>query len=166
VKQHCVKLILLTHSREFAKPTNTGRLVAQALAERCWVIPWQRVSPDAELLSLIEQGRVALIYPCENSAPLGEALPEGVDHWLLIDGTWQEAKKIYNRSPYLQQLPSFTLPLDAPSRYFLRRNQTEQGLCTAECSELLLKLLGDKPGAAAVASYFDEFLEAELARRS
>ena len=52
---------------------------------------------------------------------------------MLIDATWQEARKMYNQSPYLKALPKVSL-VDAPkSIYPLRRNQIEGGLCTAEC---------------------------------
>ena len=47
--------------------------------------------------------------------------------------TWQEARKIFNKSPYLKNLPRAQIKPRQASQYQLRRNQPEGGLCTAEC---------------------------------
>jgi len=130
-----MKLILLTHSREVQKQTNTGQLVQKILTE-CETIIWQRKQPDAGLLNLIESEKTALVYP-SGSEVSGTEISD-YKNFILIDGTWQEARKIYNHSPYLQQLPEVQFSIKNPSRYNLRRNQLEGGLCTAECAIHLL----------------------------
>jgi DTW domain-containing protein YfiP len=70
-----------------------------------------------------------------NQAVSNQARPSG---YIILDATWQEARKMYNRSPYLHSLPKYQLTPNCPSRYTMRRNQLAEGLCTAECvSELL-----------------------------
>lgn len=139
-----MNLILLTHERETHKPSNTGRLVAPVFPQ-CWTIIWQRKIPDAELLQLIQQGQVALVYPGETSTRLSEAPP--YEHYILIDSTWQEARKIFNHSPYLDMLPRIRIDTAGVSEYTLRRNQREGGLCTAECVVELLKISGQEKRA-------------------
>lgn len=125
-------LFLLTHPRELTKKTNTGRLVLEMVGSNAQVIVWERKKPNAELLALIEQGNVVLLYPSEDSQAISDA--DNFEHYIIIDGTWQEARKIYNQSPYLRSLPRVVLTLDKPSAFHLRRNQKEKGLCTAECA--------------------------------
>jgi len=131
-----MELILLTHSRELQKASNTGRLISETFSN-VRIIIWQRTEPDQYLLSLISSGETALIYPGENSYS-SESLIQ-YKHFILIDSTWQEARKIYNRSPYLHNLPCIELSTEKASRYNLRRNQLENGLCTAECAIELFK---------------------------
>ena len=133
-----MQIILLTHSREVSKKTNTGQLV-QKLIPGTQTIIWQRTQPDENLLKLIASKKTALIYPVKDGEP--HANINGFENFILIDSTWQEARKIFNRSPYLQNLPQIQLSAENNSRYKLRRNQLEGGLCTAEC---VLELLRDK----------------------
>ncbi len=66
-----------------------------------------------------------------------------IENFIILDGTWQEAGKIYNKSPYLKEMRTFTLKSKNKSVYNLRRNQKDGGLCTAECVIELLKMKGD-----------------------
>lgn len=63
----------------------------------------------------------------------------GYDSYIVIDGTWQEAQKIYNKSPYLKSLPTLKIETDQKSVYTLRRNQKQNALCTAEIVIEVLK---------------------------
>ncbi len=118
------------------KPSNTGQLVQSVISD-CKTIIWQRTQADKGLLQLIEAGNIALVYPAEESLPASTEL-HCFEHFIIIDSTWQEARKIYNRSPYLQQLPRIQLACK-PSVYHLRRNQIKNGLCSAECAIELLR---------------------------
>lgn len=160
-------LYLLTHSRELQKSTNTGVLVQPALAASAGVtvevIEWQRKLPDQRLLDLSEQQQLGLVYPLQpeltqacyllqqgrfqpkNSAAV-DGLPirqnEAVQHWLLLDATWQEAAKMLRQSPYLQRCYRLAIEPESPSVYRLRRNQKEGALCTAEVVMELLQQTG------------------------
>ncbi len=133
-----MQIILLTHSREVSKKTNTGKLVQQLLPQTQTII-WQRTLPDKNLLQLIESKKVALVYPVADGEMLAEI--NDFENFILIDSTWQEARKIFNRSAYLQSLPRVQIVSEKPSNYHLRRNQLAGGLCTAEC---VIELLREK----------------------
>jgi DTW domain-containing protein YfiP len=135
-----MKIILLTHQRERLKKTNTGSLVVEVLGDDVRIIVWDRVFPDHGLLETIGEGSIALLYPSADSQFVSEV--SDYQNYIIIDGTWQEAQKIYNRSPYLKGLPAVKIPTDKPSAYNLRRNQREGGLCTAECAIELLASTG------------------------
>lgn len=155
-----MKLILLTHSREIHKASNTGQLV-QLLVSNTQTIVWQRTQPDPSLLKLISEGNTALLYPADNDLCESDSLVSDVasfENYILIDSTWQEARKIFNRSPYLQPLPRIQLSADGGSNYNLRRNQVEGGLCTAECVIELLRVCSLDGVADELEGAFLEFL--------
>ena len=133
-------IILLTHERECNKNTNTGSLVLDVLGESAQIVVWNRVTPNPQLLKKIAEGSIALVYPSVDSQPFSEA--SYFQNFLIIDSTWQEAQKIYNRSPYLKGLPAVKFLLNKPSVYHLRRNQREGGLCTAESTIEILNASG------------------------
>ncbi len=149
---------LLTHAREIVKGTNTGRLVCDTLAQSRQLV-WQRKAPDDALLEAIAEGDIALAWPVSESESTADIRRVSqASHVVILDGTWQEARKMYNHSPYLHDLPRISLQQPVPSRYHLRRNQLENGLCTAECVEALLRQQGDSRDAHRLATVLDSFL--------
>jgi DTW domain-containing protein YfiP len=158
-----MKIYLLTHSREPTRGTNTGQLVTRVLGERARVIIWDRVNSDPDLLHLIGSQSVSLLFPepsvnvmdsmgtatDKNELKTPDAFPEALSMtsnqsrpsgYIILDATWQEARKMYNRSPYLHSLVKCQLTPARPSSYVMRRNQLAEGLCTAECVSELLRL--------------------------
>lgn len=145
-----MNILLLTHERELGKKTNTGELVlscfsnspdaGDGLFDSARRILWKRTEPSAYLLEKIEQDQVALLYPSSD----GEAMASIDDYetFVVLDSTWQESKKIINKSPYLAILPKVALNTGRVSNFQRRKNQVAGGLCTAECVLELLKLKG------------------------
>jgi DTW domain-containing protein YfiP len=136
-----MKFTLLTHFKELEKPSNTGKLVVEILGSAAEQIRWDRLNPPAQLLKEIEAGGVALIYPGPADEPSGDLAK--INHVILIDGTWHEARRIHQRSPYLQKIPRICLKPAEKSIYNLRKNQKESGLCTAECVMEILRSTGN-----------------------
>src|SRR6185369_3276142 len=118
-----MKFTLLTHEKEFAKRSNTGRLVLDVLGGAAEQLQWDRMNPPAGLLEEIEAGGVALVYP--GAADENDGDLSGITRFILIDGTWHEARKIHQRSPYLQKVRRIGLTPTGKSRYNLRKNQKE-----------------------------------------
>ncbi|HXE96896.1 MAG TPA: tRNA-uridine aminocarboxypropyltransferase [Dongiaceae bacterium] len=151
-----MKITLLTHFKEFEKRSNTGRLVVDVLGSGAEQVRWDRMNPPARLLEEIEAGGVALVYPGaveENGGDLS-----GITQFIIIDGTWHEARKIHQRSPYLQKIRRICLNTGEKSVYNLRKNQKESGLCTAECVIEVLRLSGEIAEAARLQERFLEFI--------
>jgi DTW domain-containing protein YfiP len=136
-----VKFTLLTHFKELEKPSNTGRLVVEVLGSAAEQIRWDRVHPPAGLVEKIEIGGVALVYPGGADETVGDLT--GIGHFILIDGTWHESRRIHQRSPYLQKVRRICLKPAGKSSYNLRKNQKEGGLCTAECVMEILRSTGN-----------------------
>ena len=123
-----MKIFLLTHERELLRPSNTGVLAQSVAPEIVERIIWARNTPDPSLLDAINRENTVLVYPVDDA---DAAQIESFENIILLDATWQEARKMFNKSPYLKNLPKAQLKTRMTSRYQLRRNQPDGGLCTA-----------------------------------
>ena len=151
-----MKITLLTHFKEIDKLSNTGRLVLEVLGDAAEQVRWDRLNPPAGLVAEIEAGGVALVYPGsadENNNDLTD-----ISRFILIDGTWHEARKIHQRSPYLQKARRVCLKPTGESRYNLRKNQKEACLCTAECVIDILRSKGEMEQAERLQERFLAFI--------
>ena len=88
-----------------------------------------------------------LLYPGKDAVNLsGSGLP-GVllrDRQLLVillDATWRNAKKMFNRSLTLQKLPRLGIVLGEKSRYRIKRQPHDWCLSTIEAAHELMKAL-------------------------
>ena len=151
-----MKITLLTHFKEFDKRSNTGRLVVDVLGSSAEQVRWDRMNPPARLIEEIEAGGVALVYPGARDDNDGDL--SAITQCVIIDGTWHEARKIHQRSPYLQKIRRITLTSIEKSAYNLRKNQKESGLCTAECVIEVLRLSGNSEEAERLQERFLAFI--------
>ncbi|MCL6271065.1 DTW domain-containing protein [Sansalvadorimonas sp. 2012CJ34-2] len=167
---------LLMHHNEQYKPTNTGRLLLSAIKGGGRTI-WQRKEPDFRLLHLLarKDRYPILVFPeplaVNNSVASPAETAAQSRHgrkpvFLLLDATWQQARKMYNHSPYLYNLPVLGINPERPSRYQLRRSQKESHLCTAEVGAECLAWLGENSAANVMHDYFDVFNERYQAARN
>jgi DTW domain-containing protein YfiP len=158
------------HEDEVLKPTNTGRLVANIFPQATYVFQWARLAPAPELLSLLADPKRlnVLVFPAEEAlqpiAALHQANKGGQRLTLyLLDGTWKQARGMFNRTPWLAGLPSVCLPR-AASDYALRKAAHEGCLSTAEAAIALLDQL-DSTAAVALRNYFQLFNRAYVNSR-
>ena len=151
-----MKITLLTHFKEFEKRSNTGRVVMDVLGDAAEQVRWDRMNPPVRLVEEIEAGGVALVYP--GAVDENEGDLSGITQLIIIDGTWHEARKIHQRSPYLQKIRRISLETGEKSMYNLRKNQKESGLCTAECVIEVLRRSGDVAAAERLQERFLAFI--------
>jgi DTW domain-containing protein YfiP len=104
----------------------------------------------------IAAGVVALVYPGATDEAGGDL--SGIRQVIIIDGTWHEARKIHQRSPYLQRIRRVSLRSAEKSMYTLRRNQKESGLCSAECVVVVLRRVGQVEDAERLLARFLAFI--------
>jgi len=162
---------------EALKPSNTGWLVADVVADT-WAFGWSRTAVDPGLLALLAdpQWQPYVVFPGEFVQPervVTELLPakenkteEGGTKkplFVLLDGTWSEARKMFRKSPYLDHLPVLSLnPEQVVSNYRLRRSARESHFCTSEVAALCLALAGETHAANTLAAWLDVFTERYL----
>ncbi len=161
-----MKITLLTHFKEFDKPSNTGRLVLEIMGDAAEQVRWDRIEPPARLVAEIEAGGVALVYPGAADAGDGnDADLSDITQFILIDGTWNEARRIHQRSPYLRKARRISLKPAGASQYNLRKNQKEACLCTAECVVEILRSTGRGEQAERLRERFLAFIRPPGAMR-
>ena len=162
---------ILVHPEEQRKPTNTARLMAAALPHTR-LFPWYRTTPPGALLQLLHDRQFMpyLLFPQGDRTLLTQVqkrpwLPERTPAFVLLDGTWSQASKMLNKSPYLQGLPRLALLPQSPSAYTLRRQRHGTHLSTIEVAIALLAQLEPPPCSALLGAYFRVFTERFLAAR-
>lgn len=157
------------HDIEPLKPSNTGWLIADVVQDT-YAFGWARTEVDPALLALLAdpQWQPIVVFPGEfvDAARVVHAVPElDTDTraqpkrplFILLDGTWPEASKMFRKSPYLANLPVLSLEPDQISRYKLRRSKRDDHFCTAEVAALCLALGGDSHAAQTLEAYLDVF---------
>jgi DTW domain-containing protein len=135
------RLVLIIHRYEDRKPTNTGRLAAECLANSEIIVRGHESAPTPPFLCAPETQPVFL-FPYEGSTPLGELALSARPVTLIVpDGNWRQASKVRNRVPGLRDIPCVSLPAGAPSIYRLRAEAHETGLATIEAIARAMGLL-------------------------
>jgi DTW domain-containing protein len=177
---------LLMADIEPLKPSNTGWLVADVVPDT-FAFGWARTETDPALLTLLAdpQWQACVVFPGEYSAPgrMVHALPlletagenpgdSAVRHagkrplFILLDGTWAEARKMFGRSACLAHLPVLSLQPGEASRYLLRRSRRDDHFCTSEVAALCLALAGEPAAGQTLAAWLDVFTHHYLQARS
>lgn len=156
--------VFLMYKGECLKPSNTGRLVADVVEEN-YAFTWHRTEPQPALLDLLSRTDVLpmLIFPHEYAAPhrrldMIPPAPQGKRLlFILLDGTWREARKMFSKSVYLQHIPVIAVNPKSPSTYVLRASHHDYQLCTAEVAIEILALANETQAAADLSQYFAFF---------
>lgn len=151
---------VLFHSREYWRPTSTGRLVHRLMADsRAHIFkadgPLPReavVRPDRELW---------ILHPRGEPVP-PDAVP-GKTQVLLLDGSWREAAGMAQVVGGWGRL--VRLPASGPSRNQLRQQENAGHYSTAESLVFLLEGLGLTEAAAQLRQQFELHVYAGLRTR-
>jgi len=165
---------LLMAEFEPLKPSNTGWLIADVVPDT-FAFGWSRMAVDPALLALLAdpQWQPHVVFPAEFAAPervVTALLPDAGEHgrrplFVLLDGTWSEARKIFRKSPYLNAFPVLSLQPEQLSRYRLRRSTHEHHFCTSEVAALCLALAGEDHAAQTLEAWLDVFSSRYLMAR-
>ncbi|HQQ70448.1 MAG TPA: DTW domain-containing protein [Alicycliphilus sp.] len=167
-------ICLLMHDTEPLKPSNTGWLIADVVANT-YAFGWTRTEADPALLALLADARWQpyVVFPGEfapqqrvlralPAAAVAPGAPGPRPLFVLLDATWPEARKMFRKSPYLERFPVFSLEGGDVSRYRLRRAQCAQHLCTAQVAALCLEQAGEPQAGALLQAWLDVYSERYL----
>jgi DTW domain-containing protein YfiP len=145
------RVLIVRHVSERTRSSNTGRAAALALAR-------------AEILDVGEQGvpfdgaalrrpGTWLVYP--EGAPRLEAPAPPPEQIVVLDGTWQQARKMRTRLTALRGLPILRLPDAAAPRQRLRAAPAHGMVSTIEAIARALRLVEGEAPAAALEALFE-----------
>ena len=163
------RFCLVMFDTEPMKPSNTGRLIADILPDT-QAFGWSRTEPDPALLAAVQNPDVQplVVFP-ESYVDAGRPVinqPPMVGKpplFIMLDGTWTEARKMFRKSPWLDALPVMSVNVTTPSRYTLREAHGEGQHCTAEVAAALLAQAGDAAASEALFAHFLLFRQRYLA---
>ncbi len=157
-------MCLLMADIEPLKPSNTGWLIADVVPDT-FAFGWARTEVDPALLTLLAdpQWQPYVVFPGEFVAP--ERVVQSVETqgtskrplFILLDATWPEARKMFRKSPYLNNLPVLSLNPEQVSRYQLRRSRRGDHFCTSEVASLCLDLAAEPHAAKTLQAYLDVY---------
>jgi DTW domain-containing protein YfiP len=160
---------LLMADIEPLKPTNTGWLIADTVADT-FAFGWSRTEPDPALIALVSDPSwdAYVVFPGQYAAP--ERVVQAIQPctagrdgtikrplFILLDGTWSEARKMFSRSPYLNPMPVLSLEPAGASQYRLRRSRCDDHFCTSEVAARCLDLAGDEAAGKTLQAYLGVF---------
>jgi DTW domain-containing protein YfiP len=144
----------LSSPRGFRQPRCTACALSEPLCIcRLWVplsspIDFSVVMPRSEARSASNSARLP-------GGSVSAALPQAIQHLIIPDGTWSQARRIERRWFAPHALPRLSLDAHWPSAYGLRRGRS--GLCTFEAAVIALGLLQDAALAQTLLHRFAEW---------
>ncbi|MGJ8691121.1 MAG: tRNA-uridine aminocarboxypropyltransferase [Thalassotalea sp.] len=167
-----VGFVLLMNDGEVLKPSNTGKLIANVIPNT-YAFIWQRTEVDKDFLALLNNPKwqPMVIFPKEYAEPEQTIFEDDIPLtegkkplFIMLDGSWREARRMYRKSSYLHHLPmvSFASDFDfgdeMKSRYQLREAAKTGHLATAEVAARVLTLVGEHQTANHLDLWLDLFI--------
>ncbi|HEY6839257.1 MAG TPA: tRNA-uridine aminocarboxypropyltransferase [Geobacteraceae bacterium] len=142
------RLVLVMHRREHHKPTATGPLALEALANSEVRIHGYQDRP-LDLSDLdVPHRRTLILYPGDDVPILSaQLLARDCRPVTLVvpDGSWRQAAKMGRRLPGLERAEMVRLPEGPPTAWGIRREHHEEGLATFEAIARALGII-ESPG--------------------
>ena len=147
-----IELIILQHPGEVKNAIGTARILNLSLPQ-CQIIIGEDFTDNTQLNDILNDltRQCFLLYPSEESIAaeylaINESCHRDSDikrTFILLDGTWRKAFKMYQSSINLQKLPAVRLNAEQESQYTIRQTSIEGGLSTVEAGFLLLSTLDE-----------------------
>ncbi|MBU2893234.1 DTW domain-containing protein [Colwellia sp. D2M02] len=173
--------LLLMYDTEVLKPSNTGKLIADLIPDT-FAYLWSRTEENNELLALLndDKWQPFVVFPQEYAEQERKVFTNQVSCgegkrplFIMLDGSWREAKKMFRKSPYLNKFPMVSFdgkaafnqksidvnysPVGDESRYTVRKTELEYQFSTAEVGARVLDMFGEHDNAQLLDLWFDVF---------
>ena len=159
------KFWILSSEREFYRPSNTARLIKLINPDSTEIFQWERTKIPTELIKNIdmEDYTTFVVFPAENEElekrKVQFELTKKIPAFIILDGTWKEARKIFRKCDFLKSLPIVSIEQNYASDYDLRKGAAEGNLCTIEAAIEILKMNGELDSSQDMDDYYKLFLE-------
>jgi len=175
-----LQFILLYHRDEIHKPTNSGRLIADLFPNQTQAFMWSRTEPEPALLNLLDERKESctILFPNTETAQQQERTvrnqlelvrtEEKTDKphtFVILDGTWKQASKMFHQSEWLKHIPHFEINQAAQRSFLVRHSKHDMQFATAEVTAMLLDSLGYTQQSENLLSYYQAFNQACLNSR-
>jgi DTW domain-containing protein YfiP len=168
--------LLLMYDTEVLKPSNTGKLIADLIPDT-FAFLWSRTTENLELQAVLddEKWQPFVVFPQEYADDHRQVYSNTVvceegkrPLFIMLDGSWREAKKMFRKSPYLNNFPlvsfepkklfdNLSSPVGDDSRYTVRKTELEHQFSTAEVAARVLDMFGEQANGHLLDLWFDVF---------
>jgi len=142
------RLVILQHPDEKKRAIRTGKILQLSVSPNsCQVFEGKKFPGKHEdLRPILEDPATVLLYPGSTSRELREDSPADpeIANVILLDGTWDQAKKMFLRNPALQKLKQIMLNISEVSKYSVRTQPTDGCLSTLESAVHSAAILEDR----------------------
>ena len=146
------EFVILLHSKERKMKTNTGRMVNLSL-QNSFMFEGLDFEDHVRLNEILDDPKreVYVLFPSTDSIriDLSEEREKLTKSWknkkklptfVIIDGTWANAKKMLRLNPRLQGLPFISFVPKTKSNFRIRRQPAELCYSTIETTHFLMSL--------------------------
>lgn len=144
------KIVILQHPNEVKRNIRTALMAEKAIANhRCRVVVGKKFCGEKETnLRSNFSDKTYLLFPGADAVDLesviGSGKPEELS-FIILDGTWDEAKKLYSKNAFLQKLPKVQLNVETKSIYVVRTQPVDGYLSTLETVAFTLGAVEETP---------------------
>ena len=149
------EFVILLHSKERKMKTNTGRMVNLSI-ENSYMFEGLDFSQHEKLNSIIDDPKraVYILFPGEGSIRIDQdgaceklqklwTEQQKLPTFVIIDGTWANAKKMLRLNPKLRKLPFISFVPNSKSNFRIRKQPMDLCYSTIETTHYLLTLFKD-----------------------
>jgi len=162
------KTSIIIYKKEIFLPSNTAHLALKTLSNSQ---SFERGHRDQLLHKEFldeENYQPLFLYPSDDAVELDSTLISKFTkpiNLIVPDGTWRQAQKVHQREPLLTHIPKIKLTLNEKTKYTLRRQKLENGLCTFEAISYALRVIEGESICESLLGQFDIFQNAHLKNR-
>ncbi len=162
------KVSIIIYKKEMTLPSNTAHLALKSLSNTQYFERGHKDTQIEESFIDHESYQPLFLYPSDDAKELTPKFLESFNkpiNLIVPDGTWRQAKKVYRREKLLDSIPQVKLSLSEKTKYLLRRQKSEFGLCTFEAIAYALRVIEGKAVSDDLMKNFDIFQVAHLVTR-
>jgi len=161
------EFLILRHIYEAVRPSNTGRLVALAMPNSR-IIPCgggTRIGLSPVDDDYLQAPGTWLLWPDGTGTKPGISDRTPPTRVVVIDATWQQARRLYSSMPVLQALPRLALPVPIRDRDRLREQHRLDGMSTLEAVAAAVTKLEGAEAAKPLEILYDEVVRRTISLR-
>ncbi len=169
------RFVVVQHASELPRQSNTGRWVHRALTNSALYIHGEsrqdrEHDSAAPTIAPLDPTTSFILFPLAGAAT-ADRQPEatagrGPLTYVLLDGTWGQARRMLARVPGLIDLQHVALPAsEPPPRWQGRRARDRNHFCTLEAASRVLSHHGEEQAASRLEATLDLLMERILLMR-
>lgn len=146
-------ITIIQHPSEEGHSKGTVRVLRQTLTNLSVEVA-ECLPPDT-----LPHTGAALLFPGPGSQPLPTRSTAEIRHWVVLDGTWRKASRLFHLNPELARLPGYHFANPPAGRYRIRRKTADGHLSTAEAVAHLLNIVEPDLDTGPIQEGFEALVE-------